>query len=73
MLSGERRHSEPGPHGKSLTYPSLCQNYFRNQVDGAARIRVSCLGSRVWGQDIDDGWGGLSSEGFIRTAQKQFY
>lgn len=73
MLSGERRQSEPGPGGKSLTCPSLCQKHFRNQVDGAGRIRVDHLGSLAWGQGIDDGWEGLSSERLSRTAQKQFH
>lgn len=51
----ERRHSELSPGGRSLTCPSLCQNYFRNQVDGAARIRVDNWGSGARGQGIDDG------------------
>lgn len=43
-MSGKRRHSEPNAHRESLTYPSRCQNYLRDQVDEAARIRVKSFG-----------------------------
>lgn len=63
---------EPSPLGKLLTYPSHCQNCFRNQVDGAARIGGDHLGSLAWGQDIDDRWEGLSSDGSSELPKGNF-
>ena len=54
------------PPRKSLTYPAHCQNHFRNQIDGAARVRVEHLVHWLAGQDIDDRWEGLNWGWMVR-------